>query len=219
MQIKTKSGRVLELPSPEEDRQITAAALTDPDNPPLTDAELQRWSIREARDRITHNGMLDLISIMNDRNWVVESTFSHTAMSRFNSLYRFEGLAKISVELGEIEDPDTPLRWIEWANGKGYKTDHLDSFIPEQLKPQEKPIKRQIQQEDEILRVISEILELDPLRLPKSEQGRRGVKADVLEEINKQPDSKKLLNPHPKSAVFRKAWERLLEGGRIRYQE
>lgn len=40
MQTKTKSGRILELPSPEEDAQITAAALTDPDNPPLTDEEL-----------------------------------------------------------------------------------------------------------------------------------------------------------------------------------
>lgn len=80
-------------------------------------------------------------------------------------------------------------------------------------------IKRQIQQEDEILRVISEMLELDPLRLPKSEQGRRGVKSDVLEEINNKPDLRQLLNPSQKSTIFRKAWERLLEGGRIRYQE
>lgn len=43
MQIKTKSGRTLILPTPEEDAQITAAALTDPDNLPLTDAELQQF--------------------------------------------------------------------------------------------------------------------------------------------------------------------------------
>ncbi len=49
MQIKTKSGRILELPSPEEDAQITAAALTDPDNLPLTDEELQQFQRTRGR--------------------------------------------------------------------------------------------------------------------------------------------------------------------------
>lgn len=49
MQTKTKSGRVLELPSPEEDAQITAAALTDTDNLPLTDEELKQF--RRTRGR------------------------------------------------------------------------------------------------------------------------------------------------------------------------
>ena len=43
MQIKTKSGRVLIMPTPAEDAQITAAALTDPDNLPLTDLELSQF--------------------------------------------------------------------------------------------------------------------------------------------------------------------------------
>ncbi len=43
MQIKAKGGRTLVLPTPEEDAQITAAALSDPDNPPLTDAELMQF--------------------------------------------------------------------------------------------------------------------------------------------------------------------------------
>lgn len=37
--IKTRSGRVLILPTPEEDALITAAANADPDALPLTDAE------------------------------------------------------------------------------------------------------------------------------------------------------------------------------------
>ena len=40
--IKTRSGRVLTLPTPEEDAAITAAAISDPDAVPFTDAE---WSL------------------------------------------------------------------------------------------------------------------------------------------------------------------------------
>ena len=38
-QIKTRSGRVLQLPTTQEDAIITAAAKADPDAVPLTDAE------------------------------------------------------------------------------------------------------------------------------------------------------------------------------------
>ena len=37
--IKTRSGRVLILPTPEEDAAITAAAMSDLDAMPFTDAE------------------------------------------------------------------------------------------------------------------------------------------------------------------------------------
>ena len=37
--INTRSGRVLQLPTPEEDAIVTAAANADPDAVPLTDAE------------------------------------------------------------------------------------------------------------------------------------------------------------------------------------
>ena len=39
MYLKTKSGKKVHLPTPEEDAAITAAALSDPDALPLTDAE------------------------------------------------------------------------------------------------------------------------------------------------------------------------------------
>jgi uncharacterized protein (DUF4415 family) len=42
MLIKTKSGRLVEMPSPEEDAIITAAAMSDPDAMPLTDEE---WEV------------------------------------------------------------------------------------------------------------------------------------------------------------------------------
>lgn len=37
--IKTRSGRILVMPTPAEDAAITAAALADPDAAPFTDAE------------------------------------------------------------------------------------------------------------------------------------------------------------------------------------
>jgi uncharacterized protein (DUF4415 family) len=64
MQIKTKSGRILELPSPEEDAQITAAALTDPDNLPLTDAELSQF--KRAPGRPQGSGKKEQVTIRID---------------------------------------------------------------------------------------------------------------------------------------------------------
>ncbi|PXW79994.1 BrnA antitoxin of type II toxin-antitoxin system [Nitrosomonas sp. Nm84] len=64
MQIKTKSGRILELPSPEEDAQITAAALTDPDNLPLTDAELGQF--KRGRGRPQGSGKKEQVTLRID---------------------------------------------------------------------------------------------------------------------------------------------------------
>jgi uncharacterized protein (DUF4415 family) len=49
MQIKTKTGRMIHLPSPEEDAAITAAAESDAEARPLTDTE---WAaVRPRRGR------------------------------------------------------------------------------------------------------------------------------------------------------------------------
>jgi uncharacterized protein (DUF4415 family) len=49
--IKTRSGRTIILPTPEEDAAITSAALSDPDAIPLTDEEweLVKPSLRRGR--------------------------------------------------------------------------------------------------------------------------------------------------------------------------
>ena len=47
--IKTRAGREIILPTAEEDAAINAAALSDPDAQPLSDAELAR--LRPARGR------------------------------------------------------------------------------------------------------------------------------------------------------------------------
>lgn len=57
-----RSGKMILLPSPEEDAVITAAALSDPDNPPLTDDELARmqpvWAFPELVAVLQHHGKL-----------------------------------------------------------------------------------------------------------------------------------------------------------------
>lgn len=42
MQIKTKSGRIIEAPTPEEDMAINAGIAADPDNPEWTDEDFGR---------------------------------------------------------------------------------------------------------------------------------------------------------------------------------
>lgn len=37
-----RTGKVVEVPTPEEDAAITAAALDDPDNPPWTDEDFAK---------------------------------------------------------------------------------------------------------------------------------------------------------------------------------
>jgi len=48
MYVTLKDGRRLLMPTDEEDAAITVAALSDPDNPPLTDEELA--GMRPARE-------------------------------------------------------------------------------------------------------------------------------------------------------------------------
>ena len=64
MQIKTKSGRTLILPTPEEDTQITAAAMTDPNNLPLTDAELKQF--KRGRGRPSGSGKKEQVTLRLD---------------------------------------------------------------------------------------------------------------------------------------------------------
>lgn len=51
--VKTKSGRIIILPSQAEDAAITAAALADPDAQPLTNAQLRAMRPM-GRPRIAH---------------------------------------------------------------------------------------------------------------------------------------------------------------------
>lgn len=65
---------------------------------------------------------------------------------------------------------------------------------------------RQNQQENEILRIIRDVLKHDPQKLPPIPQGKRWVKADVRKILVTPRQLHKLFQSE---AVFNKAWERL----------
>lgn len=57
-----RSGKHIYIPTPEEDAEITAAALSDPDNPPLTDEDFARmrpvWEFPELVAQLQKHGYL-----------------------------------------------------------------------------------------------------------------------------------------------------------------
>ncbi len=64
MYLTTKSGRKILLNTPEEDAQITTAAMTDPDNLPLTDAELKQF--KRGRGRPPGSGKKEQVTLRLD---------------------------------------------------------------------------------------------------------------------------------------------------------
>ena len=72
MQIKTKSGRLIKMPTPEEDAAITAAALTDADNLPWTDEQLAGLKLKRPRGRPFGSGVKEQVTLRLDRD-VLES--------------------------------------------------------------------------------------------------------------------------------------------------
>lgn len=98
---------------------------------------MELWGVDQAVDSITRNGLLDLTSIMSEPDWLIKSNSTHTFSSRFGALERARGLAALSVNLGEIKDPDSPSNWVAWARKKGYSVDHLHDYckvtLPEKM--------------------------------------------------------------------------------------
>ena len=64
--IKTRSGRVLMLPTPAEDAAITAAANADPDSVPFTDAEWAKVKPLVRRGRPLDSGSKTQVTLSLD---------------------------------------------------------------------------------------------------------------------------------------------------------
>lgn len=76
MQIKTKAGRMIQMPTLQEDAVITAAAESDPDSQPLTDAE---WAaVRPRRGRPLASAPKRRITIRLDAD-VLDAYKAHAA--------------------------------------------------------------------------------------------------------------------------------------------
>lgn len=108
---------------------------------------------------------------------------------------------------------------IGWANAKKvlfpafpFSMDSIQQAEPaavEQIEQDKKadasPFKMQVQQEDEILKIIKDKLKIDALKLPANKPGKRGVKGEVSSMLKWQ------------GTIFKKAWERLSDKGLIKY--
>ena len=64
--IKSRTGRVLQLPTPAEDAAITTAAQVDPDARPLTDAELEQVRPQLRRGRPPGSGSKTQVTLRMD---------------------------------------------------------------------------------------------------------------------------------------------------------
>ncbi len=87
--VKTRSGRVLQLPTPEEDEAITAAANADPDAVPLTDAEWEQVRPLVRRGRPLGSGTKTQITLRLDSDLVEAFKASGSGwQTRINALLR-----------------------------------------------------------------------------------------------------------------------------------
>ncbi|MDO9002843.1 MAG: BrnA antitoxin family protein [Aquabacterium sp.] len=87
--VKTKSGRVLQLPTPAEDAAITSAANADPDASPFTDAEWEQVKPLARRGRPLGSGTKVQITMRVDAE--VLDTFKATGpgwQTRINEVLR-----------------------------------------------------------------------------------------------------------------------------------
>lgn len=87
--IKTRDGRVLVMPTPEEDAQITADAMSDPDAMPFTDEEWEKAKPTAQRGRPLGSGSKVQITLRLDTDLVAKFKASGAGwQTRINDLLR-----------------------------------------------------------------------------------------------------------------------------------
>jgi len=172
------------------------------------------WDIELACKLIVFNYPVNLQGSGWDglKNWHIDKWGHKAPIVLKGNFERAFNMANSSVKGDKIREHDTPANWIAWAKSKGYSVAHLMAAeakveaVKDAKKSNEKPQLQQLFQEQEILRVIRTLFH-NPKKMPKQEQGKSGIKADV----------RKILKFSPK--VFDKAWERLRANQDIQYAE
>lgn len=138
-----------------------------------------------------NRGYLDGMS-----DWMIQHANVHWRHPRHDDAYKQFLTLSDYAQGGSLDERKTPDEWVAWARSKQFEPYWLTSDSGNSAAPTPKPKLQQRHQEDEIMRVISE-LHLDPKQLPKKVQGESGVKKQVRDKLNFSP------------AVFDKAWDRL----------
>lgn len=214
-------------PTDTEDVKITAAALADPDNPPLNQEilveelekrEKQRMEERQKSGRYTLDEAAEIIAsnALIRADYVLKKLKESVGECELK-VYQPNGLQpyepKPHPDAVYIPGLSNPIKkqvfswyveafWDDLNNWLEKKEGRIKFRFPNPNQ-ESRPEKRQIQQEKEILRIIKEELRLDPLNLPAIEPGKSGTKATVREKLG-IPRS-----PFQSNIVFDKAWGRL----------
>jgi len=116
MYVTLKNGKRLLMPTDEEDAAITAAALSDPDNPPLTDEELAR--MRPAREFFSPEEFAALTDKRNPVKFVPVSDAEDAARQR-----RRMGRPPLENPKEQINIRlDVPILAAFRATGRGWQT-------------------------------------------------------------------------------------------------
>lgn len=131
------------------------------------------------------------------------STGRDRASALIDITSRFMTLAKSTIAIGKLKDPDTPANWIEWAKDKGYSVAHL---MPANAPAAKDEVRLSVtdQQNNAILKWLRDN-SYDPLKLPVPPSGKSGVKKLCRDAVKFSSQS-----------VFNTAWDRLRSDGTIK---
>ncbi len=168
------------------------------------------WDVEEAVKRITLDGLLDTIDVMNHPDWIVKATYSHASVIGLSVYFRARGLVEMAIKLGKIKNPDTPANWIAWAEYKGYGTDHLESFKPTQksgafLEKHEKTNKEDGRHKEKSEHELRDLIKktYQSLDNPRSNEVWRALKNDAnLEGQEKKYDKDKIIQEMDRNTIY-----------------
>jgi len=88
------------------------------------------WTLKTACLLITIGFPVDLDAKVEEaKDWPDDASGRQRLFSMLAVYDRAASIARSSVAAGLINDPDTPERWLSWAERKGYRVDHLRPHI------------------------------------------------------------------------------------------
>jgi hypothetical protein len=112
---------------PDENNQFLNGTFVCPDDYWMA---YDSWDMETAVKLITIGSPMDFEKKAEEvKGWPLDALGRDVFGSQCHVYSRGFGIAKSSIAIGRIKNPDTPQNWIHWALSKGYNTDHLDPII------------------------------------------------------------------------------------------